>query len=218
MNTIFYFLFFYVLGIILWITKKYDIFTISLIFGMTGMFLYFGKLILFLYLLIYFCVAEGLSLLLKNKVENRSYVNLLGNCLVGTVLVVFGQVYAAASTICGAFADTMSSEVGRLSKTKPRMINNLKKQVEHGTNGGVTILGFIGALIVSAITFVFFYFIFHTELRTAIIISMFGILGTIIDSIIGATIENKGYLDNSQTNFITTFIIGVLALITFILI
>ncbi|MFA5745312.1 MAG: DUF92 domain-containing protein [archaeon] len=217
MKFIFYFIFFYVLGIILAVTRKYDIFTISLIFGMSGLFLYFGKIILFIYLLIYFCVAEGLSLILKNKGENRSYINLLGNCLVGTVLVVFGQVYAAASTICGAFSDTMSSEIGRLSKVKPKLITTFK-EVEKGTNGGITILGLFGALCVSVITFVFFYYIFKTDLKISIIISLFGIIGTLVDSVIGATLENKGYTDNSQTNFLTTTIIGIISVIVFSLI
>ncbi|HOZ35808.1 MAG TPA: DUF92 domain-containing protein [archaeon] len=216
MNPIFYFLFFYALGIVLWITKKYDIFTISLIFGMTGLFLYFGKTALFIYLLMYFSVAEGLALILKNKGENRSYINLLGNCLVGTVLVVFGQIYSAASTICGAFADTMSSEIGRLSKSKPRLITNLKRKVEPGTNGGITFLGLFAALMVSTITFVFFYFVFKVNIKTSLIIASFGIIGSLIDSFIGAAIENKGYLDNSQTNFLTTFIVGALSIIALI--
>jgi len=213
MNFIFYFIFFYILGIVLFITRKYDIFTISLIFGMTGLFLFFGRTALFLYLLMYFCVAEGLSLLLKNKGENRSYVNLLGNCLVGTVLVVFGQIYAAASTICAAFSDTMSSVIGRLSKTKPRLITNLKQVVEPGTNGGITFLGLLAALLVSIVTFGIFYFIFKVDLKTSIIIGSFGIIGSIIDSFIGAAIENKGYLDNSQTNFLTTLIVGGLSIL-----
>jgi len=184
---------------------------------MSGIFLYFGKLILFIYLLIYFCVAEGLSLILKNKGENRSYINLLGNCLVGTVLIVFGQIYAAASTICAAFADTMSSEIGRLSKIKPRLITTFKV-VETGTNGGITILGLTASLFISGMTFVFFYYVFKTDLKISIIIAALGIIGSLIDSVIGATLENAGYLDNSQTNFLTTLIIGIISVIIFSLI
>lgn len=217
MNFIFYLLFFYILGIVLFITRKYDLFTVSIIFGMSGVFLYFGKIMLFIYLLSYFCLAEGITIIFRNKKEKRSYVNLLGNCLIGTVLVVFGQIYASASTICAAFADTFSSEIGRLSKVKPRLITTLE-EVEPGTNGGVTILGFLGALFVSAFTFSLFYFIFKIDLKIAIIIASFGMLGTVIDSFIGATIENKGYLDNSQTNFLTTLIIGTISLLVFSLI
>ncbi len=217
MNFIFYFLFFYVLGIVLWITKKYDIFTISIIFGMSGLFLYFGKEMLFIYLLLYFCLAEGITIITQNKKEKRSYVNLLGNCLVGTILVVFGQIYAAASTICAAFSDTMSSEIGRLSKKKPWLITNFK-EVEHGTNGGITILGLLAALFVSAITFVFFYYIFKVDIKIAIIISAFGIIGSLVDSVIGATLETAGYLDNSQTNFLTTLIIGGFSMLALYLI
>lgn len=217
MNFIFYLLFFYILGIILFITRKYDLFTISIIFGMSGVFLYFGKIMLFIYLLSYFCIAEGITILFKNKKEKRNYINLLGNCLIGTVLVVFGQIYASASTIAAAFSDTLSSEIGRLSKIKPRLITNFK-EVEPGTNGGITILGLFGALMVSAFSFGLFYFIFKIDFKIAIIIASFGMLGTIIDSFIGALFENKGYLDNSQTNFLTTLIIGGLSLLVFSLI
>jgi len=214
MNFIYYLLFFYILGIILFITRKYDLFTVSIIFGMCGLFLFFGKILMFVYLLSYFCLAEGITIILKNKHENRSYINLLGNCLVGTVLVVFGQIYASASTICAAFSDTFSSEIGRLSKIKPRLITNFKK-VEPGTNGGITILGLLGALFVSVFTFCLFYFIFKIEFKISAIIALFGIVGTLIDSVIGATLENKGYLDNSQTNFLTTLIIGGISLLVF---
>lgn len=217
MSFIFYLLFFYILGIILFITRKYDLFTISLIFGMSGVFLWFGKIMMFVYLLSYFCLAEGITILLKNKHENRSYINLLGNCLVGTVLIVFGQIYASAATICGAFADTFSSEIGRLSKINPRLITTFEK-VTAGTNGGITLLGMLGALFISLFTFVLFYYIFKTELITSLIISGFGILGTLVDSVIGATLENRGYLDNSQTNFLTTLVIGGLAILVFSLI
>ena len=217
MNFIYYLLLFYVLGIILFITRKYDLFTIAIIYGMSGIFLWFGKIPMFIFLLSYFCLAEGITIILKNKKEKRSYINLLGNCLVGTVLIVFGQIYASASTICAAFADTFSSEIGRVSKVKPRLITNFK-EVEPGTNGGITILGLLGALFVSAFTFALFYFIFKTDFKIAIIIASFGMLGTIIDSFIGAILENKGYTDNSQTNFLTTLIIGGISLLVFSLI
>jgi len=214
MSFIFYLLFFYVLGIVLFITRKYDLFTIALIFAMSGLFLYFGKSLMFVYLLSYFCLAEGITMLTNSKHEKRNYTNLLGNCLIGTVLVVFGQIYASACTICAAFADTFSSEIGRLSKVKPRLITNFKEVIP-GTNGGITILGLLGALLVSGFTFILFYFAFGVGLDTALVVSLAGMLGTLVDSVIGALLENRGYIDNAQTNFLTTLAIGCLAVLGF---
>lgn len=212
MSFLFYLSIFYLLGIILWVTRKYDLFTISLIFGISAVFLGFGGLSSFLYLIFFFAVAEGITSILNKKHGKRSYVNLLGNCLAGSALIAFGQIYAGLASISAAFCDTASSEIGRLSKKKPRLITNFKK-VNTGVNGGVTVLGFLGAFLVSIITFIYFYYLFDINIKIAIIISAIGLLGTIIDSYIGALWENKGYIDNAQTNFLATAISGIIAII-----
>lgn len=217
MSFIYYLLFFYIVGIILFFTKKYDVFTISLVFVIAAIYLYFGKFMMFSFLMFSSVLVEGIALFIKHKHGKRTYVNLLGNFLIGTVLVVFGQIYASAATISAAISDTFSSEIGRFSKTKPKLITNLKT-VEHGTNGGVTLLGLFSALLASGISFCFFYFLFRVDIVISLIISALGFLGTLVDSVIGATLENKGYLDNCQTNFLTTLVIGGLGVLIFFLI
>ncbi len=212
MSFLFYLLIFYALGIVLWITRKYDLFTISFIFGISAVFLGFGGISAFLYLILFFCIAEGITTILNHKHEKRSYVNLLGNCLAGSAFLVFGQITAGLASISAAFSDTLSSEIGRLSKKKPILITNFKK-VDAGVNGGITVLGIFGALFVSLITFIFFNFIFKYDLKATLIISIVGFLGSIIDSYIGAIWENKGYIDNAQTNFLATTVAGFIAVI-----
>ena len=63
------------------------------------------------------------------------------------------------SNYAAVAADTFSSELGILSKTKPRLLTSLNlREVPPGTNGGVTLVGtgagFAGALIIALISVV----------------------------------------------------------------
>ena len=214
-----YFFLFCILGIILSITRKYDLITVSITFIICAIFLNFGNIESFIYILIFFCVAEGVTLILNKKHKKRSYKNLLGNCLAGCIFMLFGQVIPAIVSICAAFSDTLSSEIGRLSITKPRLITTFK-EVKTGTDGGITILGLTAAAIIGATTIVYFMvvpkifnssFIYTTQI--VLMIGIIGFLGTIIDSFIGATLERKGYSNNYQTNFLASFISGTIAFI-----
>jgi len=103
--------------------------------------------------------------------------------------------------------DTFASELGVLSKTKPKLITTFcTKEVEAGTNGGVTSLGVV-ASIVGGITAALgwalgaFIHIGHqnvSQTRTEIILcltigALGGLVGSFIDSILGATIQYSGY-------------------------
>ncbi len=220
-----YFLLFYILGIVLWITRKYDFFTIALTFLISAVFLGFGNLEMFIYILCFFCVAEGVTLILNKiskkhkKHSKRTYKNLLGNCLAGCVFMVLGYPLVAIASICASFCDTMSSEIGMLSAGKPRFIINFKK-VEKGTDGGVTLLGYLASVFVCLGTILYFY-VFPKFIESAavytnkffIVIFVCGLLGTTIDSLIGATLETKGYSDNYQTNFMASAFAGIIAFV-----
>jgi uncharacterized protein (TIGR00297 family) len=209
MLLLYYFILFYVFGLLLWVTKKYDLITISIIYIVCTIFLLRNKLEIVIYLIIFFGVAEVITMIFDRGHSKRNYKNLLGNCIVGTIAIMFGLTTIALATLCAAFCDTLSSEIGRLSKRKPVLITTLK-QVESGVDGGVTLLGFAGAVIGAIITLVFFWF-FNYDSNSLLIIVVCGLLGTIIDSVIGATFQRKGYLDNNQTNFLATFIVGIIA-------
>ena len=96
-------------------------------------------------------------------------------------------------------ADTIATETGLLAKTKPRLITKIRKEVEPGTSGGVTWLGeggaLIGSTIIGTVAWVFyilgltpFYFrLFGLEIIIATVAG--GMIGCLIDSIIGATVQ-----------------------------
>lgn len=114
-------------------------------------------------------------------------------------LAFFGFLGSTSTMI----ADTLGTEIGLLSKSKPRLITNFKKTVEPGTSGGVTILGelggVLGALIVSSIAWVVYIIhniyqipffqlpFFGIELLIIGIVS--GLAGCAVDSFIGATVQ-----------------------------
>jgi len=211
MLLLYYFVLFYVFGLLLWVTKKYDLITISIIYVVCTIFLLRNKIEIVIYLILFFGIAELITMVLDKGHSKRNYKNLLGNCIVGTIAIMFGETTVALATLCAAFCDTLSSEIGSLSKKKPVLITTLKT-VDVGVDGGVTLVGFAGAILGAIITLVFFW-IFNYNSTALLIIVVCGLLGTIIDSIIGATLQRKGYLDNNQTNFLATLVVGIIAIL-----
>ena len=114
-----------------------------------------------------------------------------------------------ASTLAVAFlsyfsccgGDTFASELGVLSKSKPRLITTFcRKEVEPGTNGGVSLLGVVasifGGLVAASGWALGAYITFgvRTEILYALIIGAFGgFFGSFVDSVLGATVQYSGY-------------------------
>lgn len=101
-----------------------------------------------------------------------------------------------------ASADTWASEVGILSKTKPRLVTSLfLRIVPHGTNGGMTPLGTIfsglGGTFIGLIYYTFSIFIdkkINSKQYPMIIVGLIcGVLGSLFDSILGATLQASYY-------------------------
>jgi len=96
-------------------------------------------------------------------------------------------------------ADTWATELGVLSKTLPRLITN-GRVVAIGTSGGVTLIGtlvaFCGALLIGALAFAA-----RLEIRDWRLISISavaGLIGSLFDSLLGATVQAIYYCDFDQ--------------------
>ena len=90
------------------------------------------------------------------------------------------------------------------------MITTLRP-VPAGTNGGVTVLGelacLFGATIICGLAFV----LEVAPWYVCLIGIAAGFFGTNMDSLIGALIENKGVIGNSETNLLATLSGGLFA-------
>ncbi|WP_075982304.1 DUF92 domain-containing protein [Bacillus massilinigeriensis] len=94
------------------------------------------------------------------------------------------------SAIACSNSDTWASEIGSLSRNSPIYVRNFRK-VEPGTSGAVSMLGtfaaFCGALLIAVIS----YLLFHLTVLTASVILIFGFLGNVIDTILGAFFQAR---------------------------
>lgn len=105
-----------------------------------------------------------------------------------------------------ACGDTLASELApALSKSQPRLITNPFMTVPRGTNGGVTILGLICSALGGFLCGLTYYIstivcVNREMLSTSppqwpliLVGTIAGLLGSIIDSLIGATVQYSGY-------------------------
>lgn len=149
----------------------------------------------------------------------RGVSNVLAHIVVPTALAVtvllpgppltvpvLSTLYAAALAFGGS--DTFASEFGVL---QGRAVSILTfRPVPAGTNGGISVLGTVwaavGALTTGVVGFALFDG-FHVPvgpaLRWIAVVSLAGFGACQVDSVLGETLENRGYLSKGGTNFLS---------------
>ncbi len=125
---------------------------------------------------------------------------------------VTGLIFISAISV--AAADTLASEIGILSDRTYSIVTF--ERVRPGTNGGVSWFGQMWAFFGAAYTSIFGWLILHPFSDTLAagvwivwIPMLVGFVGCQIDSVFGATLEEKGVL-NKDTNNLVTIAIGVI--------
>jgi len=151
----------------------------------------------------------------------RGYRNVFANGIVAAAAaVLFGvfqqPVFVAMYVGCvaTAAADTLASEIG-VTGGIPYMITTLKK-VPIGTNGGVTLTGQSVALLGGFLISLAAYLLNVITPEMVVICTIAGFVGTNLDSLVGATLENKGFLGNAGTNLIATIGGGLFAVVVYL--
>jgi len=131
---------------------------------------------------------------------------------------ITGLIFISAISV--AAADTLASEIGILSDKAYSIVT--WERVRPGTNGGVSWFGQMWAFFGAIFTSVFGWLILHPFSDTLadgfwiVWIPVFvGFFGCQIDSVLGATLEERGILNKDTVNLVTIAIGAIIAVLLY---
>ena len=156
----------------------------------------------------------------------RTYKNVLGVGIPACIFAIlyafvhayFGTKYDLAltvafiTTLSVAAADTVASEIGIRDK-KVWLITTFER-VKRGTNGGVSVLGIVSSMCGAAFTGVVGWLLIFKGIDVYVLIPIFlGIAGSLIDSVLGATLERRGDISKYLNNSLSAMICAILGIV-----
>jgi uncharacterized protein (TIGR00297 family) len=107
------------------------------------------------------------------------------------------------AALAEAAADTVSSEIGQVLGGRPRMITTLRR-VDPGIDGGITLAGTLAGVIAAGVVAAAGCVALRSNLLLFAISCAGGVFGLFFDSLLGATLERVGWLNNDGVNFLST--------------
>jgi uncharacterized protein (TIGR00297 family) len=121
------------------------------------------------------------------------------------------------AALAEAAADTVSSELGQVFGGCPRMITTLHI-AEPGQDGAISFAGTLAGVVAAAIVASVGTLAFGGDWTIFAVSCAGGTFGLLFDSLLGATLEQRGWLNNDAVNFLSTasasaFALAILAVL-----
>ena len=146
--------------------------------------------------------------------HGRTAAQVVANLFAASLFSLFaglpGCVAASVAALAEAAADTVSSEIGQAVGKDPVLITTFKP-VAIGADGGIslpgTAAGLVAALAVSVMAVKSGWLPSHHLLLA----TGAGFFGMLLDSVLGATLERRGRMNNDAVNFGGTAVAALLA-------
>jgi len=118
----------------------------------------------------------------------------------------------AVAALCEAAADTASSECGEAWSDRAYLILGFRR-VPAGNDGAISVIGTTVGVVAAALVASVAELEGVLTLRLAAAAAIAGFLGTLIDSLLGATLETRSLLGNNSVNFLSTLAAALIALL-----
>lgn len=109
----------------------------------------------------------------------------------------------ALAALAEAAADTVSSEIGQVLGGRPRMITSFKS-VAPGRDGAISLPGTLAGMVAAAIVAYAGMWALGGGWKLFAVSSAGAVFGLFFDSLLGATFEERGLLNNDAVNFLST--------------
>jgi len=105
-----------------------------------------------------------------------------------------------AAALAAVNADTWATELGVLNPTSPRLITDVRKVVEKGTSGGISLVGTLASLAGAGLIGLgaALFSPFGVEWSFFLLVTVGGLLGALFDSLLGATVQAIYYCPACQ--------------------
>jgi uncharacterized protein (TIGR00297 family) len=157
----------------------------------------------------------GIAMLVSNDFFQSALAN---TTLAPRLAAAPGNFFVAGlAALAEAAADTVSSEIGQVLGGRPRIITTLRS-THPGTNGAISIAGTLAGIAAAAIIAAAGVWAVGGGMPSFWIATASAVFGLLFDSLLGATLERRAWLNNDAVNFLSTasaaaFALGILAVL-----
>jgi len=138
----------------------------------------------------------------QGKGGARNWPHILANGGIASIVAIWNLISPSTSmaalflgAISTSAADTSATELGLLSHGKPKLITHPSSIVPPGTSGGVSTLGFVGAVFGSLVIGLMagVLGVLPDPYLVLLMCVVGGVFGAVADSLMGASVQRKGY-------------------------
>lgn len=119
------------------------------------------------------------------------------------VLIDLPILIALVAALAEATADTLSSELGEVLGGEPVLLTTLQR-VPAGTDGAISLAGTLAGCAGATVIAVIATLVLPLSRIEGLLALAGGVFGLFFDSLLGATLERRGWLNNDTVNFLST--------------